>query len=351
MRHPLHPPEVPVSGLRPLISALPEICERCANHANHSISMGAIGAIALNTFREAVRDRVLYSMLLFALALILFSVVLGRIAPGEQERLTVDVGLMGISFMSVLLAIVLGVTNLHKEIERKTVYFILPLPLSRWQFLLGKLLGMAWVLVVTLVLMGGSLLTVAAWHEVDLRNWVLAGVALDLTVIAALMTGLRRKPHVWPTLVAISVAAVGVLLARAAGADVVVMVQGCILVAVEATVITSIALLFSSFSTPLLSGVLTFLIFVAGRQLHWLDQLAARMEDDSIDSLVGVIGAVFPNCYLFVPSVNVLEGRFLVTAEPMAPWAFVGDAALYGFFYAAIVVGLAGIVLWRRDFV
>lgn len=313
--------------------------------------MGAVSAIVLNTVREAVRDRILYSMLLFAIGLILFSLVLGEIAPREQLRLTTDVGLAGISLITVLLAIVLGVSNLHKEIDRKTVYFILPMPLHRWQFLAGKFLGMGLVLVVTLAVTTGTLLTVMAWHEPALQSWVLGAAAGDVGLLLLLILALRRKPHLWPLLLGGWMLASGAWLATAAGASVAVVFQGASLVLVEAIVVTSVALLFSSFSTPFLSGVLTFLVFVAGRQLQWLDSLADRFDSGAVRGVMHVVEVVFPNCYLFAPSVNVLEGRFVITDYPMAPWALVGNAASYGLVYAAIVVGLAGIVLWRRDFV
>jgi hypothetical protein len=313
--------------------------------------MAAIVAIALNTFREAVRDRVLYSMLLFAVGLILFALVLGRIAPQEQERLTVDVGLATISIMTVLLAIILGGTNLHKEIERKTVYFLLPHPLARWQFLVGKYLGMLWVLLVTLAVTGGTLLTVMAWHERQLQSWVLTMATADVAIAIGLLIGLRRLPHVWPSILALWMVASGVTMATLSQANVALLFQGLGLALAEASVITALALLFSSFSTPFLSGLLTFLVFVAGRQLEWLETLTERIDHAGAERLVALVSAVFPNCYLFVPSVNVLEGRLVIAGAPMAAWELVGHAMSYGFLYTAITLGIAGIVLWRRDFV
>ncbi len=290
-------------------------------------------------------------MLLFAVGLILFSLLLGELAPREQLRLTVDVGLAAISLMSVLLAIVLGGANLYKEIERKTVYFILPMPIARWQFLVGKFLGLCWVLATTIAVMAGTLLTVMAWHDPPLQSWVGGVAALDLVVVVTLVIVLRKRPHLWPTILAAWMLVSGTALAFSAQANIELVYQGLCLVAVEAMVISSIALLFSSFSTPFLSGVMTFLVYVAGRQLQWLESLAERIDDAGTDSLLGLIAVVFPNTYLFVPSVNVLEGRFVITNSPMAPWDLVGHAAGYGVLYSIIVLGIAGFVLWRRDFV
>lgn len=313
--------------------------------------MGAMIAIALNTFREAVRDRVLYTMLLFAVGLILFSLVLGEIAPQEQLRLTVDVGLAAISLMTVLLAIVLGGTNLYKEVERKTVYFILPLPIARWQFLVGKFAGMVWLLASTIAVMVGTLLTVMAWHEPDLQAFVLLLTVFDVAVVLGLFVWLRRRPVLWPSILAFWMLLSGTLIAYKAGANIAIVYQGMFLVLTEAFVITSIALLFSSFSTPFLSGIMTFLVYVAGRELRWLESLSERLDDPAMSGLLSFIGIVFPNCYLFVPSVNTLEGRFVITGAPMVSWELVMHAASYGVLYSTIVLIIAGFVFWRRDFV
>lgn len=313
--------------------------------------MGAIIAIALNTFREAVRDRVLYSMLIFAVGLILFSLVLGKIAPQEQLRLTTDVGLAAISLMTVLLAIILGVTNLHKEIERKTVYFVLSQPIARWQFLVGKFLGMAWVLTATVAVMGGTLLTVMAWHEPSMQSWVALTAACDIAIVVTLFIVMRRRPYLWPSILAGWMLVSGLVLSSRADINIALVTQGLGLVVTEGFVISSIALLFSSFSTPFLSGIMTFMVFVGGRELQWLDELSERIADPGFARLLDVITVVFPNCYLFVPSVNMLEGRFVIADTAMAPWMLVGNAAVYGLTYSVVVLGIAGLILWRRDFV
>lgn len=313
--------------------------------------MGAIIAIALNTFREAVRDRVLYSMLFFAVGLILFSLVLGKIAPQEQLRLTTDVGLAAISLMTVLLAIILGVSNLHKEIERKTVYFVLSQPIARWQFLVGKFLGMTWVLASTVAVMGGTLLTVMAWHEVSMQSWVVITALADIAIVIFLFVALRRRPYLWPSILAAWMLLSGLALSTQADAAISLVFQGLSLIVTEGLVISSIALLFSSFSTPFLSGIMTFMVFVGGRELQWLDELSERIADPGFDRLLSLVEVVFPNCYLFVPSVNLLEGRFVITDTPLAPWVLVGNSAVYGILYSAIALCIAGLILWRRDFV
>ena len=111
-------------------------------------SLGRIWAIALNTFREAVRNRVLYVLVMFAVGLMAFSIVLGELSLHEEVRVMKDVGLAGLSLVSVVIALFLGVNLLSKELDKKTVYFVIPKPLHRWEFLVGKYVG----LVVTLAL-------------------------------------------------------------------------------------------------------------------------------------------------------------------------------------------------------
>jgi len=225
------------------------------------------------------------------------------------------------------------------------------MPIARWQFLAGKFWGLVWVLLVSLAVMGGSLMTVMASHNDLMQTWA-GGMALtDIAVLIVLFVSLRRRPALWPTLQASWMLLSGSILAFRAGSDVELVYQGLCLVIGEGILITSIALLFSSFSTPFLSGVLTFLVFVAGRELTWLDSLSERLHDAGLARLVAVISQFFPNCYLFVPSVNVLEGRIMVTSNPEAPWILVAHATSYGLLYSAIILGLAGLILWRRDFV
>ena len=114
----------------------------------------AIWAIARNTFREAVRNKILYSLLFFAVLIILSALAVGQLSLHEEIRMTRDVGLYGIDVFSVIIAIFVGVNLLYKELDLKTVYTILPKPIYRWEFVLGKWLGMLLTLAVQIGVMG-----------------------------------------------------------------------------------------------------------------------------------------------------------------------------------------------------
>ena len=124
--------------------------------------MGRIWAIAINTFREAVRDKVLHGVLGFAGAVLLFTLALAELSLDQQRRVVLDVGMASISLFSVVVAVFLGSSLLYKEIERKTLYVILPKPIHRHELLIGKYLGTLVTAGVFVVIMGSIQLWVTA---------------------------------------------------------------------------------------------------------------------------------------------------------------------------------------------
>ena len=112
-----------------------------------------IRAIALNTFKEAIRDRILYLLLFFAAVCIIFSRILALLTVGDRAKIITDVGLASLSLFGVLMAIMIGTGLVYKEIDKRTIYTLLSKPIQRYQFLLGKYLGLLLTLFVMLVLM------------------------------------------------------------------------------------------------------------------------------------------------------------------------------------------------------
>ena len=153
-----------------------------------------IWAIALNTFREAVRNKVLAILVLFAVALMAFSLVLGQLSLHEEVRIIKDLGLAGISLFGVVIALFLGVNLLSKELDRKTVYAIIPKPLHRWEFLLGKYLGLLTILVAQVVALG----VIWALVAVVIANWSGGPVAvLALAAVGALALAALALRNAW----------------------------------------------------------------------------------------------------------------------------------------------------------
>lgn len=262
--------------------------------------MTVVLAIARNTFREAVRDRILYGILFFAVLLILFSLVLGQLSFHEEVRVTIDVGLAGISFFSVLMSVFLGITLLHKEIEKRTIYPVLSKPVSRPSYVAGKFLGLAATMLVQILLM------------------LVVFLAVLLPQGGAVGGGL----------------AVALLL-----------------IFVETLLMISLALFFGSFSSPFLSGLFCLGLFAAGRNADLIGELARRDSLSFLAPVLDGVGAVLPNLYLFYPSGKLVEGTWATVHGQFVGTGYVFHAAGYGLAYALALLLLAMFLLGRRDFV
>ncbi len=257
-------------------------------------------AIAKNTFREAIRDRILYGFLFFAVLLILFSVVLGQLSFNQQIRCTLDVGLAGISFFSVLIAIFLGITLLHKEIEKRTIYTVLSKPVSRATYLLGKFLGLAGTMAVQIMLM----------------------VAVFLAVLL-LMGGELTS---------------GLFLA-------------IVLIFLEVLLVISLALFFTSFSSPFLSGIFCLGIFTAGRNADLITELAKTRSLEWLSPILDGVTAVLPNFYLFYPSGKMVEESWVTVHGQFVSTGYLASTVGYGLIYTGAFLVFSIALLARRDFV
>src|SRR5205085_325218 len=208
-----------------------------------------IAAIARNAFREAVRDRVLYNLVLFVLILTGAAVFIGELSGGQERKIIVDLGLSAMLLFGVFIAIFVGVGLVYKEIERRTVYTIFAKPVGRGEFLLGKYLGLCLTLAVNVSVMG-------------------AGVSLALLYVRGGWGPLVL--NVWPAVA---------------------------LVYVELMILVAVALLFSSFSSPALSALLTFFVFVIGHFSADLKTLSATVGS-------GVARLVFAALYYLLPNLS-----------------------------------------------
>src|SRR5207247_5974439 len=190
----------------------------------------AINAIARNAFREAVRDRVLYNLVLFVLLLIVGAIFLCELSGGQERIVIVNLGLSAMLLFGVFISIFVGVGLVYKEIERRTVYAIFSKPVGRGEFLAGKYLGLCLTLLFNVLVMG-------------------AGVSLALIYVSRGCDPLVVR--IWPHI---------------------------LLIYVELMLMTSVALLFSSFSSPALSALLTFFVFIIGHFSADLKGLAESMN-------------------------------------------------------------------------
>jgi ABC-type transport system involved in multi-copper enzyme maturation permease subunit len=254
--------------------------------------MRSIIVIALNTFRENLRDKILYSLLIFAALLMGASILLGALTIAEQEKIIADMGLASINVIGVIIAIFVGIGLVSKEIERRTIYTILAKPISRSQFILGKYLGLVITLGVNLVIM------------------------FDVFVFT-----------LWMTQVPITM----------------VLVQAVALMMVELLVVTATALFFSTFSTPTLSAALTLGIYFIGHLTSDLKSLAEKSSSE-------VTKAVMTALYYLCPNLEVLNIKGQAVSGVSLAWSYQVSATLYGLLYASLLLAGAAAIFQKRDF-
>jgi Cu-processing system permease protein len=306
--------------------------------------MTRIYAITLNTFREAVRDRVLYGVLALACAVLFFTLAIAELSLHEQMRVVSDVGLASISLFSVIIAVFLGSSLLYKEIERKTLYVILPKPIRRAEFLLGKYFGIALTALVFIALMGALQLWIVALQAgapalLAMAVLVGLGVALALGVWLA-----HDRTAVLVPFAALSLLAAS-LLGLHAGVELEPTLAQLTLSVIEVLVLASVALLFSSFSTPFLTGMFTLGIWLLGRSADDMATIKSKQIGELLRKVLHFAAEVLPNLQLYVPGRTLLAGQSKVEL-----WPYVATSAGYGVLYAALLLICAAFIFQRRDF-
>ena len=307
--------------------------------------MGRIYAIALNTFREAVRDRVLIGVLGFASAVLLFTLALAELSLHQQGRVVHDIGLASISLFSVLVAVFLGASLLYKEIERKTLYVILPKPIRRSEFLLGKYFGICLTAFVFVAIMGALQLWVTAVQadvDLTLALAVLGGLGL---LLGLTMWRARDRTAVLIPWAVVALTAASLLTSRTE-AELSAILAQLALTAGEVMVLAAVALVFSAFSTPFLTGIFTLGVWLMGRSADDMENLKSKKIAEPVKQLIHGLAEVVPNLNLFVPGRTILMG-----AGDAPVWHYVGMSLGYGVLYAAIMLVFASIIFQRRDFI
>jgi ABC-type transport system involved in multi-copper enzyme maturation permease subunit len=310
------------------------------------MSVGRVYAIALNTYREAVRDRVLVGVVVLAAGVLALTLALAELSLDQQMRVVTDLGLASISLFSVVVAIFLGSSLLYKEIERKTLYVILPKPIARYEFLLGKYFGIVATCAVFIAIMGALQLIVTSIQAGASTTLIVIVVA---ALVALLAIGLLRVADrtlvlpVW-SLVALAAAA---WVCSTVDVEVFRLLASFLLNVGEVLILAAVALLFSSFSTPFLTGAFTFGVWLVGRSAHDMIAMKGRVLSPAIQTLLSWFAEVLPNLNLFVPGRNALVDTAANHREPLT---YVANTMGYAVLYAAVVLLLAALIFRRRDF-
>lgn len=246
----------------------------------------------MNTFREAVRNKIFYLLIAVGIFFALSSELIGLLTVGDRSKVILDVGLASINFFSVLIAIFTGINLVFKEIDKKTVYFVLTKPVSRSQFILGKFLGLA-------LTMLGALISMVLIFLLFLK---IGGVGIDYRILVYFL-----------------------------------------LLYFELLVIISLSVLFSSVSSPILASIYIICLYLIGH-IVWTFQLFK----DKIESVVLKPVAVF--LYYILPNLEKFNIKSTIVLKSDIQWDLVGAAIGYGLTYVAAVLLFAIAVFSRKQF-
>jgi ABC-type transport system involved in multi-copper enzyme maturation permease subunit len=249
--------------------------------------------IASNTFREAVRDRVLYNLIVFALLMSGASILVGQISIGIERLVVINLGLTAVSLFGMVIAIFIGIGLVSKEIEKRTLYTVLSRPVRRWEFIVGKFFGLAGTLVVNTFFMA-------------------IGVFVSLLYVSHHF----QKQDVW-VLVALY------------------------FIVLQFLIITALTLFFSSFSSPLLSAVFAFSLFVIGSFAEDLRGFAGIAH--------GLTRWLATGAAYLVPNFSALNVISLVAHAEPVPGQLILFNSAYALIYATMAISGAVLVFERRN--
>ena len=311
------------------------------------MSLVRVYAIALNTYREAVRDKVLFGVLVLAAGVLALTLALGELSLDQNMRVVTDLGLASISLFSVVVAIFLGSSLLYKEIERKTLYVILPKPIARFEFLLGKYFGIVATCAVFIAIMGALQLLVTsiqAGASMTLVTVVPSGLlaALGLALYFA-----RDRTIVLPIWSTVALGA-SVWICSTVHVELFRLLASLVLSLGEVSILAAVALLFSSFSTPFLTGAFTFGVWVVGRSAHDMVAMETRVLSPGVKRVLSWLAEVVPNFNLFVPGRTTLVTTSQSFGDPLM---YVATTLGYALLYAGVTLAIAALIFRRRDFV
>jgi Cu-processing system permease protein len=307
--------------------------------------LGRILAIASNTYREAVRARLLLAVFAVALATGAYSLVVGAMSLHQEERVVADLGAASISLYAVIIAIVLGSTSLHRELSHRTIFPILTRPIRRWEYLVGKYVGALLTVGVFIAVDAGAVLSMTALEagQTPLR---VGGTLLAALGLLAALTLRARHTRVFVVIPwSLAFAAAAWATAGPALDDRQLVLASATLSLCEVAIVAALATFFSSFSSPVLTAAFTAMLFVIGRSSDTLAHLPVKLFGP-LAAAGRALARVVPNLHVYVPARTLLLGHV-----PSAPvWPYVARAALHAVFYAAALLAAGTLAFRKRDF-
>jgi len=256
--------------------------------------MRRASVVALNTFREAVRDRVLYNLVFFALLMMAAAILVGQISIGIESIVVVSLGLSAISVIGLLIAIFIGVGLVYKEMDKRTLYALLAKPVRRWEFLLGKFGGLVLTLTVNTAAMAAGLFLVLWYVKHSLASE-------DSAVLVAVY-----------------------------------------FILLKLALVVALAMLFSCFTTPLLSILFTAGLYISGLFVQEMRTFHSLTPKPALEAIMRRLSYLLPNFQNFDVMASAAHGRAV-------PASLILENTIYTVVYCAIVLLTAAAVFSRRD--
>jgi ABC-type transport system involved in multi-copper enzyme maturation permease subunit len=267
--------------------------------------MRVTAAIAVNVFRESVRDKVLYNLVLFAVVLTAASYLIGQLTAGQDVKIIKDLGLSATSIFGLFIAVFIGIGLVSKEVERRSIYALLAKPIHRYQLVIGKYCGLMLTLAVNVAVMAAAIYVVLAYMV-----WS----------VPASVQSAWDAPALDPALL-----------------------KAVTLIFVELMLVTAVALCFSTFSTPMLSAAFTFGLYIVGHFSADLRNFQQVVDSPAAARLARGLYWVLPNLAQFDVKADVVHGAHV-------PLGYMAIAVAYAAVYIGVLLAIAVLVFSRRDF-
>jgi Cu-processing system permease protein len=258
-------------------------------------TLKVVGSVASVSFREIVRDKILYNILVIAVLLLGLGFLASRLTFVRPDRVILDFGVSAVGLSTVAIATFIGASLLNREIERRTMFLALSRPISRHQFIVGKFVGLLGVLVLNWFLVSGVFLSVLL-----LSGGVEAG-SFTPTLFVALL-----------------------------------------LLLFQSMMMASVAIFFSTVSTTSLSSVLAVGIYLIGNNVSQIQNIAMKMHSKLAAWALDFLGFIIPNLEHFTLGTQVTYGIPI-------PARFVWFAIGYGLVVSATLITLSGVLIQKKE--
>ncbi len=309
-----------------------------------------VGTIAYATYREAVRARILLGLAGVAFAVQIYSLFVAAYTLNEAPRVVSDLGAMTISVFSIAVAVLIGASTLYRELEMKTILPLLARPIRRGEFLVGKYAGIMLVVAVFVLAEGGFVLMTSALFNGRSPEACIATFAGLAAALALVVLQLPRSSTWAPIPWSAAMMVAGYALASIGPGERSLIAASALLTFLEVAIVAAVAMLFSSFSTPFLSALLTLLMIVIGRSADSMSNIPAKVFGKTFGQFVHdaghLLSAVVPNLHLYVPARPLLTGE---AADANLP-AYLAMAAVQTSGWMLGLLAVATLVFSRRDF-